>query len=395
MHLGVLVVLTLIVISKPPEEQLLRVEATTVEPEDPLTTSEEFTYAEMPQEEIGATSAGNANASFAAAPALSLEPTPAQMEVEEHEIMTEPVVMGEEIRLATGPMFSENLSVKGAAGTGAVGTGGVIDKLTQELLLSLEERPTLVVWLFDQSGSLARQRDEMMKRFDRIYEELGVIEAANKEAFKRNKDKPLLTSIAEFGQNVTFLTPKPTDDIDEIKAAVRSVKTDPSGVEHTFGAISATVDRYRALRTQEPAAQRDDLSDDRRGGRRRRRNSIKLSARPAARDSDLLRRSAGPVWAEKREPQVRRSRSQVRPVAPVGRCSPGTRVVHARAGANRRPARRPGRLGLRALRPDATVRGNRRHVHGNSPQPRRAEDRHPRRDHAAGRPHAAVSSTRK
>ncbi len=252
MHLGVLVALTLVVISKQPEQQTLSVVASTAEPEDPLTTSEEFTYAEMPHDEIGATSAGDADASIALAPALALDPTPAQMEVEEHEVVTEPVVMGKEIRLATGPIFSENLAIKGSAGVGAVGTGGAIDKLTQEIMLSLEERPTLVVWLFDQSGSLARQRTEMMDRFDRIYDELGVIEASNNEAFKRNQDKPLLTSVAEFGQNVTFLTPKPTDDIEEIKAAVRSIQTDPSGVEHTFGAISATIKRYRVLRTQEP-----------------------------------------------------------------------------------------------------------------------------------------------
>ena len=116
---------------------------------------------------------------------MSLEPTPGELEVDEPPVtVTDMAPMREEIRVATGPKFTENLPVMGAAGVGAVGTGGAIDRLTQEILLSLEERPTLVVWLFDQSGSLDRQRAEITKRFGRIYDELGVIEASGNEAFK-------------------------------------------------------------------------------------------------------------------------------------------------------------------------------------------------------------------
>src|SRR5690606_24692988 len=126
------------------------------------------------------------------------------------------------------------------------------DRLTQEFLLSLDERPTLIVWLFDQSGSLERQRAEIANRFGRIYDELGVIEAAGKSAFARHEDKPLLTSVVAFGQNVTFLTPKPTDDIAEIKEAVASITSDDSGIERTFGAVAQSIERYRPLRTQSP-----------------------------------------------------------------------------------------------------------------------------------------------
>ncbi len=251
-HLGILVGLTLVVIARPEKQQFVSVLATTVEPPDPLTTSEDFAYSEVPKDEIGAASAGRADANFALAPALSLEPTPAELEIDDQPLVTEAVPMREEIRLATGPKFAENLTIMGSAGVGAVGTGGAIDRLTQEIVLKLEERPTLIVWLFDQSGSLERQRGEIAKRFGRIYDELGVIEASGKEAFAKHEDKPLLTSIVEFGQNVTFLTPKPTDDIDEIKAAVASIKTDDSGIERTFGAVAQTIERYRPLRTQAP-----------------------------------------------------------------------------------------------------------------------------------------------
>ena len=252
MHLGILVALTLMVIARPEQPKFVSVLASTVEAPDPLTTSEEFAFSEVPQDQIGASAAGSADADFALAPALSLEPMPAELEIDEQPLVTEAVPMREEIRLATGPKFAENLTIMGSAGVGAVGTGGAIDRLTQEIILKLEERPTLVVWLFDQSGSLERQRDEISKRFGRIYDELGVIEASGKEAFARHEDKPLLTSVVEFGQNVTFLTPKPTDDIDEIKDAVASIKTDDSGIERTFGAIAETIERYRPLRTQAP-----------------------------------------------------------------------------------------------------------------------------------------------
>jgi von Willebrand factor type A domain len=250
-HLGILVALTLVVTSGPVKEKTVTVLSSLTE-EDPLAATDEFTYSDTPQESIGAASQGMADAKFAIAPTLALTPTPASLEVEERPDVTEPVPIQEEIRLATGPNFVENLTVKGAAGVGAVGTGGAIDRITQEIVLSLEERRTLVVWLFDQSGSLERQRAEVIKRFDRIYEELGVIEASGNPAFQKHQDKPLLTSVVGFGQNITFLTPKPTDDLGEIKAAVNSIKTDSSGIERVFQAVGQTIDRYRTFRAQEP-----------------------------------------------------------------------------------------------------------------------------------------------
>jgi hypothetical protein len=250
-HLGILAALTLMAIAGPVREKSVTVLSSLTE-EDPLAESAEFTYSQTPQETIGATSQGLSDAQFAVAPSLALTPTPAQIEVEKRPDATVPVPIQEEIRLATGPKFVENLTIKGAAGVGAVGTGGAIDRITQEIVLSLEERRTLVVWLFDQSGSLERQRGEIIKRFARIYDELGVIEASGNPAFKKHEDKPLLTSVVGFGENVTFLTPKPTDDVEEIKAAVNAIRTDNSGIERVFQAVGQTIDRYRTFRAQEP-----------------------------------------------------------------------------------------------------------------------------------------------
>jgi hypothetical protein len=149
---------------------------------------------------------------------------------------------------ATGLNFNSNLAVKGAAGQGTTGAAGAIDRLTHEILLSLEERKTLVVWVFDQSPSMIKQREEVVERFDKVYRELGVIEAAENPAFKKHADKPLLTSIVCFGDKVSLLTEKPTDNLAEIKEAIASIPPDMTGVERIFSAIYMSADKYKEFR---------------------------------------------------------------------------------------------------------------------------------------------------
>ncbi|MCI0492248.1 MAG: VWA domain-containing protein, partial [Planctomycetes bacterium] len=151
-----------------------------------------------------------------------------------------------------GPNVTENLLVKGVGSVGSSGAAGAVDRITHEILLSLEQRQTLVVWLFDQSGSLKAQRDSIATRFDRVYDELGVIKASGSPTFQRHQDKPLLTAVASFGNGCQLLTPKPTDDLDEIKAAVRAVTDDTSGTENIFQSIQYLADHFRHHRLAKP-----------------------------------------------------------------------------------------------------------------------------------------------
>ncbi len=140
-----------------------------------------------------------------------------------------------------------SIAVNGVAGQATTGTQGAVDRITHEILLSLEERKTLVVWMFDQSASLLKQRDEILRRFDNVYDELNTLQASGNEAFEDHDDVALLTQVVAFGSQYGPMMRKPTDEMDAIKQAIRDIKVDESGVENVFGAVAAVGREYRHL----------------------------------------------------------------------------------------------------------------------------------------------------
>ena len=226
---------------------------------------EEFHFAPVSRELIGASVIGGARenqseqvevSEFTQVPSLEL---PAQVDVGQ--------VQAREILEATsGGGADLSHSVKGTAGVGVTGADGAIERLTHEIMLSLEEQDTLVVWFFDRSASLQTQRKSILKRFNRVYEELGVIQEASDRIHARIQDAPLLTSVVAFGQDVEFLTKRPTDDLSVIKLAVSSIERDDSGIENVFEAIQAANTRLRRFRSQDRAMMyivfTDEAGDD-------------------------------------------------------------------------------------------------------------------------------------
>ena len=142
------------------------------------------------------------------------------------------------------------LPVNGNAGFATTGADGAIDRITHEILLSLEERKTLVVWMFDQSASLLRQREEILDRFDNIYSELATLEEKGSEHFKKREldDEPLLTQVYAFGSQYGPMLKQPTNQLGEIKTAVRDIPVDESGLENVFSAVNAVGNKYKHLR---------------------------------------------------------------------------------------------------------------------------------------------------
>ncbi|RMF44438.1 MAG: VWA domain-containing protein [Planctomycetota bacterium] len=217
--------------------------------EEEFTIVEDIAYSEEPSAEVGA------NSNSSTAQALSMAPVLADLSEIPSPSIDPPVMnatydLNNQLEKAVGLVRSD-VVVKGMTGVGATGTDGAVDRITYEILRAMEERPTLVVWFFDQSGSLTRRRQEIRDRFDRIYEELGIVERSREASGRTRKytEEPLLTSVIAFGSTVNLLTPKPTADIEEIRQAIDSIEMDDTGIERVFSALYTGVEKFKRYRS--------------------------------------------------------------------------------------------------------------------------------------------------
>ncbi len=147
--------------------------------------------------------------------------------------------------MPTGAKLDTRLAVRGGTDTsaGAGGVGGAIDRITFEIARSLDDRKTLVIWLLDATASLKPQREELAKRIDRVYQELGVL--------GKDQHRALLTAVVGFGEKDTPMMDQPTDDIEAIKKAIRTLKDDETGTENVFTAVSNALKKWGRYRTMD------------------------------------------------------------------------------------------------------------------------------------------------
>jgi hypothetical protein len=239
-----------------PEQDLVLAPALLQEAPDAYRFSDDLTV------EVGALGQSDVAQTLAAAPLESELPT-VKTEVQDLSEFGDELVVADVEPITAGPNVHLDHRIRGISTIGETGAMGAVDRITHEILLSLEQRPTLVVWLFDQSGSLQSQREAIADRFDRIYEELGIFEAmggpklaasattAENPAFARHQDTPLLSAVVAFGANMNLLTRQPTADVEVIKQAVRAVENDTSGAENVFQAVYAAADRHRAFHSRD------------------------------------------------------------------------------------------------------------------------------------------------
>ncbi|MEQ8209686.1 MAG: vWA domain-containing protein [Lacipirellulaceae bacterium] len=252
MHLLLLALLAIATLALPSSRKELDLTYEQVELIEEEILTEEFLSADEPMEEMGALSQGGEASALAAAPEFAEE----SLVVIEADTIADlgelPAIELEQVVLQ-GPEVSLSTPTQGVGSVGATGAQGAIDRITHEILISLEQAPTLVVWLFDESGSLKKERERISKRFERIYDELGVVEASKNPAFRKHKDKPLLTAVVGFGSQPKLITPKPTDQLEEIQAAVKAVREDPNdpkkGQENVFTAVAMAAEKFRPYRT--------------------------------------------------------------------------------------------------------------------------------------------------
>lgn len=138
--------------------------------------------------------------------------------------------------------LAQEFNLIGDANVDAGGVAGSIDRMTHEIRNSLRERKTLVIWLFDESGSMAERRNAVAERFENIYKQLGMVEPTAEKALK--------TAIVGFSDKVTFYTPEPVDDYREAAKQVRSIKPPSSPKENVFTAVEQATKKWLSYRTR-------------------------------------------------------------------------------------------------------------------------------------------------
>jgi len=245
-HVVVLLGLALAGLGEPPRtaRSVTVIEAPLAADEEPELDLEpqEIAVSEEPQDASGAESEQSDAVAMSLAPTLSevsvvpVEPAPDLV----GDISLEPVDLQ-----PTAQAIDAAVMVKGAVGVGTTGAAGAVDLLTDVIAQSLQQRPTVVCWVFDQSVSLSAQRQQIAARLDRVFDELG----ANRSSARR----PELTNmVVAFGQGVAVVTPKPTGEVEEVVKAIASIPVDDSGAEMTFTAIRRTAEAARIFRTSSP-----------------------------------------------------------------------------------------------------------------------------------------------
>jgi hypothetical protein len=248
-HLAVLLILGFMPVILPDNQITLSISTVPEEKIEELELPEEFYFSDQVADEVGANSQdGGAVAMSLAAVVSEISAIPNHVDLVPQEDANVSIEINNAIEVATGLHFNANLAVKGAAGEGTTGAVGAIDRITHEILLSLEERKTLVVWVLDGTFSLIPQRNAIRDRFDRIYQELGVIEASGNDAFSKHDDKPLLSTVVSFGSTTNYLTKEPTDNLTDLKQAVADIRNDDSGLENVFGAVHDVAKKYASYR---------------------------------------------------------------------------------------------------------------------------------------------------
>ncbi len=241
-HVIVLLALGLVVIDPPiPARTVTVIESPAVVDEDVPLEPQEMVVAENPPEATGAGTDRSDGVAQALAPVLAeVSVTPVTETDPLGDVQLEPLDA-----LPTAQAFDERIVVRGAVGVSTTGATGAVDRLTAEIAASLDQRATVVCWVFDRSVSLSAQRKEIAARLDRVFHELG--------ANRSRRNRPDLSNlVVAFGKDVTLLTPKPTTEVAEVIEAINSVPVDDSGVEMTFRAIRSAAEAARIFRTSAP-----------------------------------------------------------------------------------------------------------------------------------------------
>jgi len=149
-----------------------------------------------------------------------------------------------------GGMGSEafaEIATKGVAGTSVAKASGAVDRISAEIMRSLENNKTLVVWIFDQSISLLEQRSSIENRLDKVYSDLRDAGVLGDQTVNQLQQLRLQTDVIAFGQTVNPMLKRPASNFDQVREAIGKIKQDDSGTENVMAAVMMAANRYKGL----------------------------------------------------------------------------------------------------------------------------------------------------
>ena len=129
--------------------------------------------------------------------------------------------------------------------------GGVLDRLTIEIANNAKNNDLNVIWLFDASISLSKQREDIRDRFDKIIQEIGM------NSFSHS----IKHTICSFGSSLSILNSDPTNDTDILYRSIDSIVLDETGIENIFGSIEQLCKQYKTTRNM-IVVFTDEVGDD-------------------------------------------------------------------------------------------------------------------------------------
>jgi hypothetical protein len=150
-----------------------------------------------------------------------------------------------QIVVPTAAMLSQTVSIKGNGAEHVGAAEGAVDRIATEIVRRLEQGRTLVIWAFDASGSLERERQRLTKHIETVYTHIGQLDENHLAA-----GNGLMTVVVAFGQDRKALTTKPTAELSEILEAIENVPSDETGVELTFTTVAEIINRWGHFRDQ-------------------------------------------------------------------------------------------------------------------------------------------------
>ncbi len=142
--------------------------------------------------------------------------------------------------------FAE-IATKGVVGTSVAQASGAVDRISAEIMRSLENNKTLVVWIFDQSISLLEQRTNIENRLDQVYSDLRDAGVLGDESVNQLQQFRLQTDVIAFGQSINPMLKRPASNFDQVREAIGKIERDDSGTENVMAAVMMAANRYKGL----------------------------------------------------------------------------------------------------------------------------------------------------